>query len=79
MVKKTVQLDNRWVVPYCPILSRCFGIHINVEYYHLIQAIKYICKYVNKGFDQATFSIQNENDEISNYINDRGICSSETF
>jgi len=76
---KTIQLDNRWVVLYCLILSRCFGAHLNVEYCHSIQAIKYICKYMNKGSDQATFSVQNENDEISNYINGRDICSSEAF
>jgi len=39
---KTIQLDNRWVVPYCSILSKYFGVNINVEYCHSIQVIKYI-------------------------------------
>ena len=24
-------IDNRWIVPYCPILSKTFNAHINVE------------------------------------------------
>lgn len=51
-----IVVDNRWVVPYCPVLSRCFNAHINVEYCHSVKAIKYICKYINKGSDRATFS-----------------------
>uniref|UniRef100_A0A8D9BUG3 Helitron helicase-like domain-containing protein n=1 Tax=Cacopsylla melanoneura TaxID=428564 RepID=A0A8D9BUG3_9HEMI len=47
------EIDNRWVVPYCPLLSRIFNAHINVEYCHSVKSIKYVCKYVNKGSDQA--------------------------
>jgi hypothetical protein len=73
-----IVVDNRWVVPYCPVLSRCFNAHINVEYCHSVKAIKYICKY-NKGSDRATFSVNRENDEITNYLNGRYICTSEAF
>ena len=41
--------DNRHVVPYNPALLRIFECHINVEYVASIKAIKYVCKYVNKG------------------------------
>jgi hypothetical protein len=43
-----IVVDNYWVVPYCPVLSRCFNAHINVQYYHSVKAIKYICKYIKK-------------------------------
>ena len=50
-----IEIDNKWVVPYCPLLSRTFQAHINVEYCNSVKSIKYICKYVNKGSDQAIF------------------------
>lgn len=51
-----------------------FSAHINVEYYHSIKAIKYVCKLINKGTAQATFTIQN--DEIEKYLNGQYISSS---
>ncbi|XP_055915855.1 uncharacterized protein LOC129948797 [Eupeodes corollae] len=74
---RTVNIDNRWIVPYSPILCRSFNAHINVEYCHSVQAIKYICKYINKGSDQATFSVRNAHDEVENYLNGRYISTSE--
>ncbi|KAF0745191.1 ATP-dependent DNA helicase [Aphis craccivora] len=74
-----IMVDNRWVLPYCPVLSRCFNAHINVEYCHSVKVIKYIRKYINKGSDRATFSVNRENDEITNYLNGRYICTSEAF
>lgn len=55
------------MVPYNPILSRTFVAHINDEYFSSVYSIKYICKYVNKGSDQASFDLENENDEIKSY------------
>lgn len=45
--------DNRWIVPYSPLMCRAINGHINVKYWHSVQAIDYICK-INKGSDQAT-------------------------
>ena len=42
--------NNSHVVPYNPWLLRTFGCHINVENVAGIGAIKYVCKYVMKGF-----------------------------
>ena len=28
----TIEVDNQWVVPYSPLLSKSFNAHINVEY-----------------------------------------------
>ena len=39
-----VEIDNRWVVPYSPLLSKTFKAHINVEYCNSVKSIKYICK-----------------------------------
>ena len=72
-----VEVDNRWVVPYNPVLLRLFSAHINVEVCNSVKAIKYITKYINKGSDQAVFGVQNENDEVSRYQTGRYVSSSE--
>ncbi|XP_013786403.1 uncharacterized protein LOC106470398 [Limulus polyphemus] len=59
-----VPMDNRRVVPYSPVLSRTFKTHVNVEYCSSVKSNKYICKYVNKGTDHATFAVSDETDEI---------------
>ncbi|XP_063907387.1 uncharacterized protein LOC135125669 [Zophobas morio] len=64
---QNVDVDNRWIVPYSPILSKAFESHINVEYCNSVKSVKYICKYVNKGSDMAVFPVTNANDEISQY------------
>lgn len=75
--KNKTTIDNRWVVPYCPLLCRTFKAHINVEFCNSVKSIKYICKYINKGSDQATFTVQNKNDEIVQYQIGRYVSSSE--
>jgi hypothetical protein len=73
-------VDNRYVVPYNPMLSKMFNAHINVESCHSVKAIKYICKYIYKGSDQAVLEISNSetaNDEIKQYQIGRYINSNE--
>ncbi|XP_071579388.1 uncharacterized protein [Temnothorax nylanderi] len=68
-----IELDNRWVVPYNPVLLRIFNAHINVELCNSVKSIKYICKYVNKGSDQAVFALESEKNEVKMYENGRYI------
>ncbi|KAI8430431.1 hypothetical protein MSG28_000708 [Choristoneura fumiferana] len=74
---KGVELDNRWVVPFNPVLSRIFNAHLNVEYCNSVKSIKYVCKYVNKGSDQATIALEDGKDEVKSYESGRYISSSE--
>jgi hypothetical protein len=77
---KEIEIDNKWVVPYCPLLSRIFQAHINVEYCNSVKSIKYICKYVNKGSDQAMFGLERDGraiDEVERYQLGRYISSNE--
>lgn len=74
---RSFDLDNRWVVPYNPVLLRTFNAHINVEITSSIKSIKYVCKYVTKGSDQAAFGLGNDIDEIKMYESGRYISSSE--
>lgn len=69
-------IDNRWIVPYSPLLLRVFDCHINIELCHSVKAIQYICSYINKGSDQAAFSVESR-DEIKSFQNGRYISSSE--
>ncbi|XP_035231995.1 uncharacterized protein LOC118203811 [Stegodyphus dumicola] len=75
-----VSVDNAWIVPYCPLLSKFFNAHINVEYCNSVKSIKYVCKYVNKGSDMAVFDVTsgaNELNEIHQYEMGRYISSNE--
>ena len=75
-----ISVDNRWIVPHCPLLSRLFNAHINVEFCNSVKSIKYVCKYINKGSDMASFQItdtQNEHNEVIQYQIGRYISSNE--
>ncbi|GBN09155.1 hypothetical protein AVEN_240526-1 [Araneus ventricosus] len=75
-----VSLDNTWIVPYCPLLTKIFNAHINVEYCNSVKSIKYVCKYVNKGSDMAVFELasgENDLNDIRQYQMGRYISSNE--
>lgn len=75
-----VLIDNRWIVPHTPLLSKIFIAHINVEFCSSVKSIKYICKYVNKGSDMAVFGLSDRNaqtDEITQFQMGRYISSNE--
>ncbi|XP_044575241.1 uncharacterized protein LOC123259044 [Cotesia glomerata] len=81
-----IDIDNCWVVPYSPLLSKTYNAHINVEFCSSVKSIKYICKYVHKGSDMAVFRVENtnvnappvnKNDEITLYQIGRYISSNE--
>ncbi|GFS75936.1 uncharacterized protein TNCV_4665781 [Trichonephila clavipes] len=74
--------DNSWVVFYSPILCKLFNAHFNVEACNSVRAIKYICKYINKGNDQAIFNLRNKGvvqalNEIQTYQAGRYVNSNE--
>ncbi|XP_066160632.1 uncharacterized protein [Oryza sativa Japonica Group] len=64
-------LDNRWVIPYNPGLLMRYNCHINVEACASIKSVKYLYKYVYKGHDGASFSVDpsGEINEIQQYRN----------
>jgi len=87
MTKNGVCLDNRSVVPYNPELLLKYQAHINVEWCNRITSIKYLFKYINKGYDRITAAIvpqQNEAclkkqlvDEIKQYLDYRYVSPCE--
>ena len=42
--KLKLTVDNRFIVPYNPHLSRLFNCHLNVEYCGTVGAVKYLYK-----------------------------------
>ncbi|KAG5561267.1 hypothetical protein RHGRI_004335 [Rhododendron griersonianum] len=66
------EVDNRDVVPYNPYLSKRFNCHINVEVCAGMRCVKYIHKYIYKGYDRTTMVLGSAN-EIQQYLDARYI------
>ena len=82
-----VALDNRYVVPYNPYLLLKYQAHLNIEWCHQSMFIKYLLKYINKGYDRITAAlvpVENEDgtteqsvNEIKHYLDGRYISPCE--
>lgn len=83
--KQGTPMDNRSVVPYNPYLLTRFGAHLNVELCASVKSVKYLYKYVYKGFDAVTVSIEPngqekvERDEIKKFVDMRYLTPHEAF
>jgi len=87
ILKNDIALDNRFVVPYNPTILVKYQTHVNVEWYNRSNSIKYLFKYINKGYDRIIAAIvSNEKqgfltdiprDEIKQYIDCRYISPCE--
>lgn len=62
--QEEVVIDNSWIVPYSPMLLKTFNAHIDAEFCSSVKTIKYICKYIDNGSDEAMFDIQQSHGNI---------------
>lgn len=79
------EVDNRYVVPFNRYLLLKYNAHINTEVCTSLKAVKYIYKYVYKGFDCANIVIgsgDNEtmvHDEIATFLDARYVSAPEAM
>ena len=66
--KGSIHYDNRYVVPYNLYLLTKYDCHINLEICNSIQAVKYLYKYVYKGSDHVSMSMETSENTLNNQI-----------
>ncbi|XP_024889920.1 uncharacterized protein LOC112466196, partial [Temnothorax curvispinosus] len=80
------EIDNRWVVPYSPYLIMKYDRHINLEICSSVKSVKYLYKYIHKGFDCAAIEVQAQDgtrlikiDEVNSYLDARYVSAPEAM
>ncbi|KMQ90800.1 hypothetical protein RF55_9409 [Lasius niger] len=80
------EVDNRWVVPYSPYLIMKYDRHINLEICSSVKSVKYLYKYIHKGFDCAAIEVQARDgtrlikiDEVNSFLDARYVSAPEAM
>ncbi|XP_065671720.1 uncharacterized protein LOC136089597 [Hydra vulgaris] len=74
-------VDNRWVVPYNPWLSKKYQARINVEACMSVTAVKYLYKCIYKGHDCANVLINEQvnHNEVNAFLDCRYVIAPEAL
>ena len=60
-------------MPYNPYLTLKYNAHINLELCSTVKSVKYLYKYIYKGYDCANIELNVETENSSNIIYDEVI------
>ncbi|KRH94495.1 putative helitron helicase-like protein, partial [Pseudoloma neurophilia] len=71
--------DNRYVVPYNAWLSLKYQSHINVEVSSSLLTVKYLNKYITKGYDLADVDVRTGESEVERFRNVRYLTGMEAM
>ena len=76
------EVDNRFVVPYNAKLLLMFNAHINIEICSSVTAVKYLYKYIYKGYDSAHLVLTMDGlmdvNEIKSFVDTRYVSAVES-
>ena len=81
--EKNITIDNSLIVPYNAYLLMKYQCHINVEICTSITSVKYLYKYVYKGYDHVEYRLETDmpsttsSDEITKFVQARYVSASE--
>jgi hypothetical protein len=75
-------VDNRWVVPYNKVLTLKYNAHINLEVCTSMDVVKYLFKYLYKGYDCASVEVSQKTgtydyDELKQFVDARYVSAPE--
>jgi hypothetical protein len=91
VLKGSIKLHNRWIVPYNTTLLKKYQAHINVEWCNKTIFVKYLFKYVTKGPDCSKIYLErvrngedipfdeetSSRNEVKEYLDCRYICEQD--
>ena len=80
VMERGTVLDNRWIIPYNPILLILTDSHVNVIKISSVISVKYAFKYVTKGPDRVIMKLDTgkPTNEVEQFINGRYLSASES-
>ncbi|GBM08936.1 hypothetical protein AVEN_57476-1 [Araneus ventricosus] len=79
MRSDSVVIDNRWIIPYSPLLLKMFDAHINVECCNSVKSIKYILKYVHRSSVQGIIAAHSTNPPNTTLTGFLELCKNDNF
>ena len=79
VISKHGLVTNQNVVPYNAKLLLKYDAHVFLEGVNNVGSVKYLYMYFYKDYDKVAAEIRSPKDEITNFINSRYLCATESL